>query len=229
MKETHGKDVLPTLAERYQQLYLIPGDEGAEQYKAIVRRGEAAENKSLSHFKRNDRDSLAIEETPAGSVQIVTLHERADFELFLQIMAHRCVPTPIPASEGAMLLSGVANWRKVREYLAQFSSEQRMEAFQRFTADKANYTDALIVLSTGPYSGVGAEHYVGGRLENYVDAPDDAEKTRRLDAFAPVLHGILGKFENNALEQRGIPPLELSLIYESGYDELWKRKDIVKS
>lgn len=299
MKETHGKDVLPTLAERYQQLYLIPGDEGAEQYKAIVRRGEAAENKSLSHFKRNDRDSLAIEETPAGSVQIVTLHERADFELFLQIMAHRCVPTPIPASEGAMLLSGVANWQKINAHLAQFPEEQRTEAFRRFTADKANYTDALIVLSTGPYSGVGAErvgmtedewlrrsltirkyhecthfvcrrkypeqidavwdelvadsvgvyaafgrlvpelvelflgvdaqHYVGGRLENYVDAPDDAEKTRRLDAFAPVLHGILGKFENNALEQRGIPPLELSLIYESGYDELWKRKDIVKS
>ncbi|MBE7008858.1 MAG: hypothetical protein E7422_06955 [Ruminococcaceae bacterium] len=297
--EIHGKDVLPTLARRYRQLYLAPGEEGAERYKAVVRRGEAVEGGSLAHFRGSEEDSLTWEETPAGAAQIVTLHERADFEVFLQIMAHRCAETAIPATQGAMLLDGVINWRRIEAHKDAFLAQRAAEGethpdwaaeFKRFTADKANYTDALIVLSAGPYSGVGAARvglredewlrrsltirkyhecthfvcrrkfpewkdavwdelvadcvgvyaafgrlvpelvelflgidggrYVGGRLENYVDAPDAAEKARRLDALAPVLHGVLGKFENNARQQAGIAPLELALIYESAYEEL---------
>ena len=301
MTEAYGKDVLPTLAEQYQQLYLTPGEEGAERYSAIVRRGEKAENKSLAHFRGNDADSLAREETPAGAVQIVTLHERADFELFLQIMAHRCAPTAIPATQGAAILDGVINWRKIDAHREAFFAERARQGeplpdwnaeFKRFTADRANYKDALIVLLTGPYSnlpaervgfapdewlrhsmtirryhecthfvcrrkypekidaiwdeaaadsvgiyaalgrvepelaerflGIDAERYLGGRLENYVDAPDEAEKARRLNELAPVLHGVLEAFARIAREKRGITPLELALAFEDHYDELWK-------
>lgn len=297
MTEQYGKNVLPTLAERYQQLYLTPGDEGAERYRGVVRRGETVENGDLAHFRMNDADSLLWEKTPAGAVQIVTLHERADFELFLQIMAHRCVKTAIPATQGASILDGVINWRRIEAHRDAFFAEHGPSPdwaaeFKRFTADKENYTDALIVLSAGPYSnfpaecvglsreewlgrsltirkfhecthfvcrrkypdridaiwdelaadsvgvyaafgklmpelvelflGIDAERYTGGRLENYVDEPDEGEKARRLDALAPVLHGILGRFERSARERQGIPPLELALVLESGYDELWK-------
>ncbi len=291
--EKHGKDVLPALAERYQQLYLIPGAEGEERCKAVVRRGEAAGGTSLAHFRGSDADSLEWEDTPTGPVEIVTLHERADFVLFLRIMAHRCTEAAIPDSQGASILDGLIDWTKIHAHLAQFPAERRTEEFKSFTAKKENYLNALIVLSAGPYSNIGAERvglpeeewlrrsltlrkyhecthfvcrrrypgqidavwdelvadsvgvyaafgrfvpelvelflgvdgerYVGGRLENYVDAPDDEEKARRLDALAPVLHGILGKFESNARQQPGIDPLELALIFESGYGELWRK------
>ena len=301
MADRYGKGVLPALAQRYQQLYLIPGAEGEERYKAVVLRGEAVEEKGLTHFKMNDRDSLVSEETPAGSVQVVTLHERADFVLFLQIMAHRCTATVIPDTQGAMFLDGVIDWPKIRAHKEAFFASEAEQGrlfpdwpaeFKRFTADKANYTDELIVLSEGPYSGIGAErvgmteedwlhrsliirkyhecthfvcrkkhpewidavwdelvadavgvyvafgrlvpelvelflgfdakHYVGGRLANYVDEPDDAEKARRLNALAPMLHDILCNFESNARQQTGIAPLEFALILESNYDELWR-------
>ena len=155
-------EVPARLAEVYPQLYLTPGDEGAAYYQEIVRRGSAAPARSLSHFHGSEQDSIAMEKTPAGEVEIVTLGDRRDFEMFLRIMAYRCVPTRIPPSQGAAILDGVINWTRIRahrdEYLRGGGDADGWNAeFRRFTADKKNFTDALIVLSTGPYSAVSAE------------------------------------------------------------------------
>ena len=161
-----GKEVLPYLAEIYQQLYLIPGPEAEKEYPEIVQSGQSAGSKDLSHFRMNEKDSLELEETPAGSVQVVTLHERQDFERFMQIMANRCAPVEIPATQGASILDGVINWKKIRDHKDQFYRERIQEGeylpdwpeeFRRFTSVKSNYTDALIVLSTGPYSNISAD------------------------------------------------------------------------
>lgn len=162
MATGHGQAVLPLLAEIYPQLNLCPGEESAEAYKRIVQYGEAAPARDLGHFLGDGRDSCVIEETPAGSVQVITLHQRPDFERFLQIMAFRCREKEIPATQGASILDGVINWTKIRARKADFiasggSEEDWPAAFRRFTADKRNYTDALIVLSDGPYSAVSAE------------------------------------------------------------------------
>lgn len=154
--------ILKPLAEVYPQLYLTPGEEGAELYAQIVRRGQDAPKHSLDHFRGNSRDSLTLEKTPAGEVQIVTLGDRHDFELFLQIMGNRCVPMEIPATQGASILDGVINWTKIRkneeEYLAAGGNPLKLkEEFRRFTSEPRNFKDALIVLSTGPYSAVRAE------------------------------------------------------------------------
>lgn len=156
-----GKDALSLLAAIYPQLYLRPGEESAEAYKRIVQYGEDAPTHDLSHFLGDARDSCAIEETPAGDVQVITLHERADFERFLQIMAFRCREKQIPATQGASILDGVINWTKIRSHRAAFfaaggSEDDWAAEFRRFTADKRNYTDALILLSDGPYSAVSA-------------------------------------------------------------------------
>ena len=153
--------VLRPLAEIYPQLYLTPGEEGAKLWPGIVGKGLSAPSSSLDHFHGSDRDSVNSETTPAGSVMAVTLGDRQDFELFLQIMAHKCVPTEIPATQGASILDGVINWQKIRdhekEYLAAGGTEDGWTyEFNRFTSDKKNYRDALIVLSTGPYSAVPA-------------------------------------------------------------------------
>ena len=136
------------MAEIYPQLYLTPGKEGAEWYRAIVGRGGDAPTRSLSHFYGSERDCLSVENTPAGEVKIVILGDRRDFEMFLQIMSCRCVPTKIPPSQGAQMLDGVINWTKIRAHWDEYLC---------FGADRANFTDALIILSTGPYSAVSAE------------------------------------------------------------------------
>ena len=153
--------VLRPLAEIYPQLYLTPGEEGAKLWSGIVGKGLSAPSSSLDHFHGSPQDSVNLEKTPAGSVMAVTLGDRQDFELFLQIMANKCVPTAIPATQGASILDGVINWQKIRdhekEYLAAGGTEEGWsEEFRRFTSDKKNYRDALIVLSTGPYSAVPA-------------------------------------------------------------------------
>jgi len=150
------------LAEIYPQLYLKPGEEGAAAYAEIVGRGKDAPEHSLDHFRGSPLDSLAAEMTPAGEVRIITLGDRQDFELFLRIMANRCTLAQIPATQGASILDGVVNWPRIREHQKKFleSGGNPLDwpaEFRRFTAEPGNYRDALIVLSTGPYSAVTAE------------------------------------------------------------------------
>ena len=155
--------VLAELANQYQQLYLTPGDE--TQYREIVLKGKEAENKDLSHFKTHPYDAMTWEDTPAGRVRIIYLYERKDFELFLQIMAKKCQSVEIPSTQGAAIIDGVVDWEKIHAHrrncvLHSLSTGIALDwkkEFRRFTMDKGNYTDALIVLSSGPYSGVSAK------------------------------------------------------------------------
>lgn len=163
MDAVRGKAVLPYLAEWYPQLFLVPGDAGAQEYKGVVTRGLLPEKRSLEHFCGNEQDLCAPEQTPAGAIRVVTLHERADFETFLRIMASRCALCDIPRTQGASILDGVISWGRIRAHQAEWTASERARGetspdwdaeFRRFTADKRNYLDALIVLSVGPYSGV---------------------------------------------------------------------------
>jgi len=160
-----GRDVLPFLAQTYQQLYLIPGEEGAALYREVVLKGQDAPVKDLSHFRMNTRDRLEVVQTPAGPVMVVTLYERADFELFIQIMTNRCQPCEVPKTQGASTLDGLPNWTKIHEHEKKWRAERTAagelfpdwaKEFQRFISDKRNYLDALIVLSAGPYSHIPA-------------------------------------------------------------------------
>ena len=159
----NGKHTSPVaaLAAVYPQLYLTPGEEGALAYGPIVRQGQDAPGHSLAHFRGSPQDSLTLENTPAGPVQIITLGDRQDFETFLRIMAYRCAVKEIPATQGASILDGVINWTKIRAhkevYLAEGGDVNGWQGeFRRFTADPRNFKDALIVLSVGPYSAIPA-------------------------------------------------------------------------
>jgi len=158
----HGREVLAALADVYPQLYLAPGPEGAELYREIVLSGADAPERSLAGFRRHEDDALEYERTPAGTVPVITLHERGDFERFLKLMAYRAEDAAVPATQGASILDGVINWTKIRarreEYMASGGTEDGWDGeFERFTSVKENYKDALIVLSWGPYSAVPAD------------------------------------------------------------------------
>ena len=161
-KNLRGREVLAWLARTYPQLYVCPGPDGAAVYKEIVLRGQDAPSHSLAHFDTHPGDRLEWETTPAGTVPVITLTGRRDFELFLQIMAFRCTPVPIPRTQGASTLDGVINWTKIRAHKEAFLRAGGADAdwdreFARFTADRANFKDVLIVLSVGPYSAVSAD------------------------------------------------------------------------
>ena len=120
-------------------------------------RGEEPEAKSLAHYRGDPADREELMETPAGSVRVVTLGNRRDFELALRgLMAAKDGPEAvIPESQGAAMLT-VFNWPRIHAHLALYPEEERAAEFKRFTAVRENYVDMLVVLSRGPYSHVDA-------------------------------------------------------------------------
>lgn len=156
--DVRGPEVLKRLAEVYGQLYLKPGEAGERLYPEIVLKGKPVPQKDLSHFHGADGDMCTFEDTPAGAVRVVTLADRGDFETFLRIMAHRCKAAAIPRTQGASILDGVVNRGKIAGFQRKMAAEGLdAGAMQAFLKDRSNYTDALIVLSVGPYSNVPAE------------------------------------------------------------------------
>lgn len=151
------KVLMDQLAERYPQLYIRPSEHAEEDVQRAVRSGEAPLEKELSHFIGSGQDWLRTEDTPAGPVEILYLHERRDFETFVQIIAQRCRPDPIPPSVGAQTFLGLRNWKKIREHQKAYLSSGGTdwpEEIRRFAADKQKSTDTLIVISNGPYSAI---------------------------------------------------------------------------
>ncbi|MBO7703338.1 MAG: hypothetical protein J6S26_02740 [Solobacterium sp.] len=155
-----GKDVIPSLAERYPQMYLEPTEEGRSEYRDIVLGGSDAPTHSLDHFAGSDSDTFELLSLPCGIVRIARLSERKDFEMCLSILANRCTVKEIPSTQGASILDGLISWKNIRDHEQEFlkdHTEEEWEAeFRAFTSDKKNYTDALILLSRSPYSGVDA-------------------------------------------------------------------------
>ena len=148
------------LAKKYPQL-LLPiraGEKETEEYRAAVLSG--APLSAEPDFIGSPGDSLSVAETPAGKAEILYLENREDFEHAFRALAHRCEPVEIPASVGATTIRGLINWEKIhnheKEYLQSGENDWNLE-FRRFTAEKANYLDSLILLSSGDYSNVSAE------------------------------------------------------------------------
>jgi len=166
MSTIKGKDVIRELAERYQRLYLSPFQEDlSSEYEAVALCGAEPKSKSLSHFYCSDMDELSFADTPAGEVLVVTLGDRRDFEMVLNIMANKCKVKEIPATQGASILDGVVNWNKINAHREEFLKEAEEKGiedpdwnaeFKRFTSDRDNFKEALIILSVGPYSAIAA-------------------------------------------------------------------------
>ncbi len=184
-------NVIEELAKSYAQLYIVPGDDVDDIYANVVRKGQKPDTNDLSHFYTNDNDNLQILDTPAGNVLCVTLGDRRDFVTFIRIMANRCKMVDVPDTQGASAISGIINWKKIYNHKDEFLktlkdtddpiSEWNME-FKRFTSDKANYLDTLIVLSIGPYSAVPANVF-GMTDDEWLTASDTIRKYHECTHF----------------------------------------------
>lgn len=152
-----AEHIFVQLSKRYPQL-LLPIDDltkESEEYKKTVLRGEKSDRQP--EFSLSSNDELAVCSTPAGPVEVLTLEKRTDFEHCIQALAYRCEPRIIPASMGASTIRGLIDWGKIHkhkeEYLSKGGKNWHKE-FQRFTSEKSNYLNCLIVLSGGYYSSV---------------------------------------------------------------------------
>ena len=148
------------LAERYPQLAL-PVREGMKQSEAFrdaVYRGKPIEAEPVFSF--SEADTLTTVATPAGDAEVIFLENREDFEHAYRALAYFCEPEPILPSVGAVTISGLINWAKIREherrYREQGGSDWNAE-FARFTADPANFRDTILLLSSGDYSAIRGE------------------------------------------------------------------------
>lgn len=155
------------LAQVYPQLYLNPDCADQEDYKKVVLRGLSAETEDLSHFSGDPRDHKETAETPAGPVEVITLYDRRDFELFIRaMMAAKEGPlAPVPKTQGAATIA-TFNWPRINAHKEKFFLDEKEKGnlfpdwggeFARFRQVKSNYIDWIIVLSVGPYSNVPAE------------------------------------------------------------------------
>lgn len=178
--------ILDQLIDRFPQLSLpvVSGMSTDPQYREIVRKGKKPAILS-NPFHGSERDALLTEETPVGPVNVIRLGNRDDFVRFVQVMAHRCEPVEIPASMGAVTISGVTSWEKIRSHRKVWTFANPggdwAEEFRRFTSVPGNITETLLIVSEGPYSAVPA-------VELGLDESDWLEKSLRLRTGHELTH-----------------------------------------
>ena len=151
-------NVIKELSRDYPLLYLDPDVNSRDEYRRVVLAGAEPFRDSLEHYAGDDRDMLETIQTPVGDVRVLTLGNRHDFELVCRgIMAAKNGPeSEVPKSQGAAMFT-VFNWGRINAHLSGFPEEERGAELKRFTADKGNYVEMLVVLSIGPYSNIPAE------------------------------------------------------------------------
>ena len=171
MDEVRTSSVMQEMAYRYNQLYLTPekGVSGTGVYSDIVRYGklppeidEKIKNEGLSGFKCSEKDRLFSENTPAGMVDILFLQERSDFERFVQVMVYSCEPAAVASKIESAEILGVTNWRKIENHMNDYLSNggsnlSWRDELRKFTNNKKNYQDTILVIGSGGYCGLTAE------------------------------------------------------------------------
>jgi len=151
-------EIIDAFVYRYPQLTLGLGPEikNSELYKNIIQRGFVPEKLELP-IVSSDEELIEVD-TPIGKTNVLYLPIREVFEYFAKVLAHKNEDVKIEKTTGAMLISGLNNWRKIeaheKEFLKTHNSEQWDDEFDRFTADKANYKDVVLLISKGYYSAV---------------------------------------------------------------------------
>ena len=142
---------------------------GTGVYSDIVRYGklppeidEKIKNEGLSGFKCSEKDRLFSENTPAGMVDILFLQERSDFERFVQVMVYSCEPAAVASKIESAEILGVTNWRKIENHMNDYLSNggsnlSWRDELRKFTNNKKNYQDTILVIGSGGYCGLTAE------------------------------------------------------------------------
>ena len=154
------KKIMDQYVRRYPQLCLPVknGMSKSEEYRNTALRGNIPAELP-DYFKGSAEDCAFTVETPAGRVEVIYLAEREDFERAVKCLGYKCEEIQIPPSMGAVTISGITNWSRIRkhkeEYLKSGKTDWQAE-FRRFTSVSGNCKDRIVLVSKGGYSALRA-------------------------------------------------------------------------
>lgn len=149
-----GNNCIYELSKRYPVLYVPISEDINLNYKETTLKGNLLESSYLKDFITSENDYIMTINTEVGNVDVVFLYERHDFELFLMKTIYKCIQTDIPNTIGAMMISGINNWQKINNHLENYTGIDKNQEFKKFTSNKDNYKDFLLLISNGFYSNI---------------------------------------------------------------------------
>ncbi|HVG09669.1 MAG TPA: hypothetical protein VNM67_18355, partial [Thermoanaerobaculia bacterium] len=150
--EARQRGAFAVLSENLPQLR-FPIREGiskTDAYRDATLRGASPEASAAGlELERPEVIELEIHPSPAGRIPVLLVRGRAEFVALVQALGKRNEPSPVPDSQGALMVAGFNNWARIRELR---SRGEEITA----TTPKELYQDRFILLSDGPYSAVPA-------------------------------------------------------------------------
>lgn len=152
--------VLSLLSRRYPQLLfpIVAGISTSSEYRNAVYLGQ--EHAGSLDYSMSEKDKFMRVDTPVGSIDVLLLYNRTDFEKCVCALAHRCEPRLIPDTVGAFLISGLTNWEKVRAQYVNRGINKAVGNGDNLSLPGKNtrlFLDQIILLSSGWYSGLSPE------------------------------------------------------------------------
>jgi len=162
-----GSDVLAFLRERLVQLRVPvrPGVSGTAEYADVVRRGRPFAAEAFGGQLALERPGdllLSVQEHPAGALPVLMTRHRPDFVTLDRALAFRSEPVEVGPAVNAHLISGLANWDRLRRYREAWLAEHGAadgEAWMRemrrvIAAEPVRFYDRLMLICVHPYSAV---------------------------------------------------------------------------
>jgi len=136
-------------------------------YRAATRNGVPVETLPEAtglDLEEPDAIELVLHPSAAGRIPLLIARSRGVFVTLVQALTKKNEPVPIPASQGALMVSGYNNWSRIRELRRAWEAREATrretatwsEEFARITPHRELYQDRFILLSDGPYSAVPA-------------------------------------------------------------------------
>lgn len=197
----------------YPQLSLPikQGMSQSEDYINITRRGIFPDT-LVFPYKETGKEEAKTFNTPAGNAEVLYLPDREIFEYFIKVLAYKCEPVDIPKSTGAILISGINNWRKINNHKKEYTGNDWDEEFVRFTSIRENYKDTVLLVSKGNYSNVPCE-LVGLKEEDWLN------KSKTIRTHHELTHFISRKLfiENKEALRDEIVADSIGIIAALGY------------
>jgi hypothetical protein len=195
------------LRERFPafRFAIVSGMSQQPDYQQACRKGSEASGEPHTFSKANFLQ-FEVCHPPSGSIPVLTVEHRGDFEDLLRILLHQNETVPIPATMGAVLISGLPNPDRIaglkQNYFdshpgARLGSWLR-EWEQIRVADRDAWQDRLVIVSTGPYSALPAAAI--GLSQEAWQAASRIIRIHHECAHA-FCKGLLGHMGNNLLDE----------------------------
>lgn len=106
---------------------------------------------------------LRVHPSPAGGIPVLSVFDREDFVALVRALGKGNEPVELPASLGAVTITGYTNWRRIDLSRRAFESSPAArdhswdEEFTRLrNQEPERFQDRFVILSDGPYSAVPA-------------------------------------------------------------------------